>query len=178
MFYGLKRISNSPEKKANLDLAQHLKDNPESQLSIISTGGTYFTIQSVSVPRWGGNNSIAHHRDNYKYIKLLNIKSPSQNGGLWGGCNRMLHTPPKRRQISQKMPVATLLTQLETPLREKFRTIYQNRKRLISITSAHDLSKYLFLRKNRFMFHWIKKKLYCTPFQGSESTVEEEEERV
>lgn len=82
MFYGLERISNSPEKKVNVDWAQHLNDGPESKLSIISTGGTYFTIQSVSVPRWGGNNSRAHQRDNYKYMKLLNIKSPSQNGGL------------------------------------------------------------------------------------------------
>lgn len=91
----------------------------------------------------------------------------------------MLSTPPKRRQISQKMPVPMLLTQLETPLRENFKAIYQNIERIISTTPAYGLPKHLFLRKKQFYVLLNKKKiLYYTSFQGSESTAEEEEERV
>lgn len=75
----------------------------------------------------------------------------------------MLYTPPKRRQISQKMPVPTLLTKLETPLRENFNAIYQNMERIISITSAHGLTKHLFLRIKQFYVLLNKKKNYTAP---------------
>lgn len=75
----------------------------------------------------------------------------------------MLSTPPKRRQISQKMPVPMLLTKLETPLRENFKAIYQNIERIISTTPAYGLPKHLFLRKKQFYVLLNKKKNYTTP---------------